>query len=77
MSSRAKKIGKQVKEKQNETYMNNMYDLFNLSLFQLLSLRQRYLSLMKKREKEKKRILKAQKRVARKIIRSYKHGKKN
>lgn len=75
MSSKAKKIGKHVKEKQNEMYMNNMYDLFTLSLFQLLSLRHRYLSLMRKREKEKKRILKAQRRAIQQIMRGYKHGK--
>ena len=55
MSSRAKKIGQNVKEKQSRMYMNNMYELFNLSLFQLLKLRHMYRSHMRRREEEKKR----------------------
>lgn len=68
MSSKAKAIGKKVKEQRNRMYMDNMYDLFNLSLFQLLSLRHSYRSHMKKRERE-------QKRVARYIRRRYKIAK--
>lgn len=64
MSSKAKKIGKQIKEKRNKMYMDNMYELFNLSLFQLLRLRHQYLSYMKKRRKE-------QQQLARAIRRSY------
>ena len=54
MSSRAKKIGQNVKEKQSRIYMNNMYDLFNLSLFQLLKLRHMYRSYMRRRGREQK-----------------------
>lgn len=69
MSSRAKKIEQNVKEKQSRMYMNNMYELFNLSLFQLLKLRHMYRSHMRRRERE-------QKLLAREIRRSYKHGSK-
>ena len=58
MSSRAKKTGKKVKEEYSKMYMNNMYDLFNLSVFQLLKLRHQYLSHMKAREKERKQLVK-------------------
>lgn len=69
MSSKAKKIGQNVKEKQSRMYMNNMYELFNLSLFQLLKLRHMYRSYMRRREREKKLF-------AREIRRSYRHGSK-
>lgn len=67
MSSRAKKIGQNVKEKQSRMYMNNMYELFSLSLFQLLKLRHMYRSHMRRRER---------KLLAIEIRRSYKHGSK-
>lgn len=69
MSSRAKKIGQIVKEKQSRMYMDNMYELFNLPLFQLLKLRHMYRSYMRRRERE-------QKLLAREIRRSYRHGSK-
>ena len=69
MSSRAKKIRQNVKEKQSRMYMNNMYDLFNLSLFQLLKLRHMYRSYMRKSERERKLL-------AIEIRRSYRHGSK-
>lgn len=59
MSSEARKVGKRVKEQRNRMYMDNMYELFNLSLFQLLKLRHEYLSYMKKREREHKKLAKA------------------
>lgn len=62
MSSKAKAIGKKVKGEYSKMYMNNMYELFNLSLFQLLKLRHKYLSYMKAREKERKRLVKIAKR---------------
>ena len=64
MSSKAKAIGKKVKEQRNRMYMDNMYELFNLSLFQLLKLRHIYRSHRRKRERE-------QKLLAREIRRRY------
>lgn len=58
MSSRVKKTGKKMKEEYSKVYMNSMYDLFNLSPFQLLRLRHQYLSHMKARKKEQKRLVK-------------------
>lgn len=58
MSSEARKVGKRVKEQRNRMYMDNMYELFNLSLFQLLKLRHEYLSYMKKRERDHKKLAK-------------------
>ena len=69
MSRRAKKKKQNDKEKKKRMYMNNMYDLFNLSLFQLLKLRHMYRSHMRRRERE-------QKLLAREIRRSYRHGSK-
>lgn len=69
MSSRAKKIWYNVKEKQSRMYMANMYELFSLPLTQLLKLRRMYRSHMRKRERE-------QKLLAREIRRRYKHGSK-
>lgn len=57
MSSRAKKFEQNVKEKQLRMYMDNMYELFNLSLFQLLKLRHMYRSYMRRRERKLKNIL--------------------
>lgn len=62
MSSGARKVGKRVKEQRNRMYMDNMYELFNLSLFQLLKLRHEYLSYMKKRERDLKKLAKATRR---------------
>ena len=62
MSSKAKRTGKKVKEEYSKMYMNNMYELFNLSVFQLLKLRHQYLSHMKAREKERKQLIKIAKR---------------
>ena len=59
MSSEARKVGKRVKEQRNRMYMDNMYELFNLSLFQLLKLRHEYLSYMKKRERDHKKLAEA------------------
>lgn len=59
MSSEARKAGKRVKEQRSRMYMDNMYELFNLSLFQLLKLRHEYLSYMKKRERDHKKLAKA------------------
>lgn len=59
MSSGARKVGKRVKEQRSRMYMDNMYELFNLSLFQLLKLRHEYLSYMKKRERDHKKLAKA------------------
>ena len=59
MSSKAKAIGKKVKEQRNRMYMDNMYELFNLSLFQLLKLRHQYLSYMKARRKEQEKLAKS------------------
>lgn len=59
MSSEARKVGKRVKEQRSRMYMDNMYELFNLSLFQLLKLRHEYLSYMKKRERDYKNLAKA------------------
>ena len=59
MSSEARKVGKRVKEQRSRMYMDNMYELFNLSLFQLLKLRHEYLSYMKKRERDHKKLAKA------------------
>lgn len=59
MSSKAKGIAKKVKEQRNRMYMDNMYELFNLSLFQLLKLRHKYLSYMKARRKEQQKLAKA------------------
>ena len=58
MSNKASVIGKKVKEKRNRMYMDNMYELFNLSLFQLLRLRHQYLSYMRKRRREQQRLAK-------------------
>lgn len=69
MSSRAKKIEQNVKEKQSRMYMDNMYELFNLSLFQFLKLRHMYRSHMRKSERERKLL-------AIEIRRSYRHGSK-
>ena len=69
MSSKAKTIAKNVKEQRNKMYMDNMYELFNLSLFHLLKLRHQYLSYMKARRKE-------QQKLARAIRRKYGRGKK-
>lgn len=52
MSSKVKSIGKKVKEQRSKMYMDNMYELFNLSLFQLLKLRHQYLSYMRARRRE-------------------------
>ena len=59
MSSKAKGIAKKVKEQRSRMYMDNMYELFNLSLFQLLKLRHKYLSHMRARRKEQKELAKA------------------
>lgn len=59
MSSRAKTIAKNVKEQRNRMYMDNMYELFNLSLFQLLKLRHKYLSYMRARRREQQKLAKA------------------
>lgn len=59
MSSKVKGIAKKVKEQRNRMYMDNMYELFNLSLFQLLKLRHQYLSYMKARRKEQKKLAQA------------------
>lgn len=59
MSSKAKNISKKVKEQRNRMYMDNMYELFNLSLFQLLKLRHKYLSYMKARRREQQKLAKA------------------
>ena len=58
MSSEARKVGKRVKEQRSRMYMDNMYELFNLSLFQILKLRHEYLSYMKKRERDHKKLAK-------------------
>ena len=62
MSSRTRVISKKVKEEYSKMYMNNMYELFNLSLFQLLKLRHIYRSHMKVRAKEQKKLIKTYKR---------------
>lgn len=62
MSSGARKVGKHVKEQRRRIYMDNMYELFNLSLFQLLKLRHEYLSYMKKRERDLKKLAKVVRR---------------
>ena len=59
MSSKAKSIAKKVKEQRNRMYMDNMYELFNLSLFQLLKLRHQYLSYMRARRREQQKLAKA------------------
>lgn len=59
MSSEARKVIKRVKEQRSRMYMDNMYELFNLSLFQLLKLRHEYLSYTKKRERDHKKLAKA------------------
>lgn len=59
MSSKTKSIGKKVKEQRSKTYMDSMYELFNLSLFQLLKLRHQYLSYMKARRREQQKLAKA------------------
>ena len=59
MSSKAKGIAKKVKEQRNRMYMDNMYELFNLSLFQLLKLRHKYLSYMKARRNEQQKLAEA------------------
>lgn len=59
MSSKAKAISKKVKEQQSRMYMDNMYELFNLSLFQLLRLRHQYLSYMRKRRREQQQLARA------------------
>lgn len=59
MSSNAKAISKKVKEQQSRMYMDNMYELFNLSLFQLLRLRHQYLSYMRKRRREQQQLARA------------------
>ena len=63
MSSKAKSIAKKVKEQRSRMYMDNMYELFNLSLFQLLKLRHQYLSYMKARRKEQQKLAKAIRRA--------------
>lgn len=67
MSSKSRNIAKNVNEQRNRMYMDNMYQLFNLPLYQLLKLRHEYRSYMSRRRKE-------QKQLARAIRRSY--GKK-
>ena len=62
MSSKAKNISKKIKEQRNRMYMDNMYELFNLSLFQLLKLRHQYLSYMKARRREQKKLAEAVRR---------------
>lgn len=62
MSSKVKGIAKKVKEQRNRMYMDNMYELFNLSLFQLLKLRHQYLSYMKARRREQKKLAEAVRR---------------
>ena len=52
-------MGKKVKEQRNKMYMDSMYALFNLSLFQLLKLRHQYLSYMKARRREQQKLAKA------------------
>lgn len=59
MSSKAKAISKKVKEQRSRMYMDNMYELFNLSLFQLLRLRHQYLSYMRKRRREQQQLARA------------------
>lgn len=59
MSSKVKGISKKIKEQRNKMYMDNMYELFNLSLFQLLKLRHQYLSYMKARRREQQKLAKA------------------
>lgn len=59
MSSKSKNIAKNVREHRNRMYMDNMYDLFNLSLFRLLRLRHQYLSYMRKRRREHRWLAKA------------------
>lgn len=59
MSSKVKSIGKKVKEQRSKMYMDNMYELFNLSLFQLLKLRHQYLSYMRARRREQQKLAKA------------------
>ena len=59
MSSGARKVVKSVREQRSRMYMDNMYELFNLSLLQLLKLRHEYLSYMKKRERDHKKLAKA------------------
>ena len=62
MSSKAKNISRKVKEQRNRMYMDNMYELFNLSLFQLLKLRHQYLSYMKARRREQQKLARALRR---------------
>lgn len=59
MSSRAKTIAKNVGKQRSRMYMDNMYELFNLSLFQLLKLRHEYLSYMRARRREQQKLAKA------------------
>ena len=62
MSSRVKKAGKKMKGEYSKMYMDVMYELFSLSVFQLLKLRHQYLSHMKAREKEHRRLVKTARR---------------
>lgn len=59
MSSKAKAIAKNVEKQRNRMYMDNMYELFNLSLFQLLKLRHQYLSYMRARRREQQKLARA------------------
>lgn len=59
MSSKVKRISEKVKENRRQMYMDNMYELFNLSLFQLLKLRHKYLSYMRARRREQQKLAKA------------------
>lgn len=65
MSSKTKCIAKKVNEQRSRMYMDNMYQLFNLPLYQLLKLRHEYRSYMSRRRR------KEQKQLARAIRRSY------
>lgn len=66
MSSKARGTAKKVKEQRNRMYMDNMYELFNLPLFELLKLRHLYRSHMRRREREKKKFSRAIRRSYRK-----------
>ena len=69
MSSKAKQISKNVKEQRSRMYMDNMYELFSLSLHELLKLRRTYRRHMRERERQ-------QKRFSRELRRRAKHGRK-
>lgn len=58
MSSKTKRIARNVKKQQSRMYMDSMEEIFSLSLFQELNLRRIYRKHMKKVRKEQKRILK-------------------